>query len=81
MVDIILSMAKEKEINEAIGQAEAIRYIKQAGADESVIRLKTLEALAKVADGQSTKIIVPSELASIASTLTAVKETMSDNRK
>ena len=71
---------KEKEINEAIGQAEAIRRIKEAGADESVIRLKTLEALAKVADGQSTKIIVPSELASIAGTLTAVKETISDSK-
>lgn len=65
---------KEKEINEAIGQAEAIRRIKEAGADDSVIRLKSLEALAKVADGNATKIIVPTELASIAGLVSAVKE-------
>jgi regulator of protease activity HflC (stomatin/prohibitin superfamily) len=65
---------KEKEINEAIGQAEAIRRLKEAGADDSVLRLKSLETLAKVADGQSTKIIVPSDLAGIASLVSSVKE-------
>ena len=58
---------KEKMIREAEGEAEAIlkvqqatanglRFIKDAGADDSVLRLKSLEALEKVADGKSTKI-------------------------
>ena len=68
---------KEKEILDAQGRAEAIRtiqeanakgliMIKEAGADDAVIRLKALEAFAKAADGQSTKIIIPSEIASLA---------------
>jgi len=68
---------KEKEIREAEGQAEAIRavqqatadgirMIKDAGADEAVIRLKSLEAFAKAADGQATKIIIPSEIQNLA---------------
>ncbi|MBR0461220.1 MAG: SPFH/Band 7/PHB domain protein [Erysipelotrichaceae bacterium] len=76
---------KEKEIKEAEGQAEAIRKIheatayglqalKAAGANESVLRLKSLEALEKVADGQATKIIVPSDLQGIAGIVSAIKE-------
>ena len=78
---------KQKRIKEAEGQAEAVlkvqkanaeglRMIKEAGADESVLTLKSLEALTKVADGKATKIIVPSNLASIAGTLTALSETV-----
>ena len=63
---------KEATIREAEGQAQAIlaiqqanadgiKFIKDAGADESVIKLKSLEAFAKAADGQATKIIIPSE--------------------
>ncbi|MBQ9154566.1 MAG: SPFH/Band 7/PHB domain protein [Solobacterium sp.] len=77
---------KEKEIREAEGQAEAIRKIheataeglkllKEAGADEAVLRLKSFETLEKVADGQSTKIIIPSELQSLAGLAAALKET------
>ena len=76
---------RERQIKEAEGEAEAIRkiqaataegirMIKQAGADESVIRLRSLEALEKVADGQSTKIIIPSEIQSIAGLVGSVKE-------
>lgn len=68
---------KEKMIREAEGEAEAIlkvqqatanglRFIKDAGADDSVLRLKSLEALEKVADGKSTKIIIPSEIQNMA---------------
>ena len=64
---------KEKMIREAEGQAEAIlkvqkanadglRFLKDAGADETVLALKSFEALTKVADGKATKIIIPSEL-------------------
>ena len=79
---------KEKMIKEAEGQAEAImkvqqatadgiRMIKEAGADDAVLQLKSLEALAKVADGQSTKIIIPSDLQGIAGLATTFKEVVS----
>lgn len=76
---------KEKEIREAEGRAEAIRQvqkatadglrmIKEAGADEAVLKLKSIEAFAQAANGQATKIIIPSELASITGLVEAVKE-------
>ena len=79
---------KEKMIREAEGEAEAIlkvqqatanglRFIKDAGADDSVLRLKSLEALEKVADGKSTKIIIPSEIQNMAGLLTSAKELLS----
>ena len=68
---------KEKEILDAEGRAEAIRKIqeanaagitmlKNAGPDDGVIKLKSLDAFAKAADGKATKIIIPSEIASLA---------------
>ena len=80
---------KEKEIREAEGRAEAIRQvqkataeglemIKGAKADDAVIRLKSLETLEKAADGQSTKIIIPSDLQSLAGTLAGLKEAIKD---
>ena len=80
---------KEKMIREAEGEAEAIlkvqqatanglRFIKDAGADDSVLRLKSLEALEKVADGKSTKIIIPSEIQNMAGLLSSAKELLSD---
>ena len=76
---------KEAMIREAEGQAEAIlkvqtatadglRAIKEAGADEAVIKLKSLEALEKVADGKATKIIIPSEIQNLAGLVTSIKE-------
>ena len=76
---------KEKMIREAEGQAEAIlkvqqanaegiRLIKEAGADQSVLTLKSFEALEKVADGQATKIIIPSELQNVAGMVKAAVE-------
>lgn len=76
---------KEKRIREAEGEAEAIlkvqqanadgiRYLKEAGADESVLTLKSLEALERMADGQATKIVVPSDLQGLASLATSLKE-------
>lgn len=64
-------------IKEAEGEAEAIlkvqqanadgiRFLKEAGADQSVLTLKSLEAFEKAADGQATKIIIPSELQGMA---------------
>ena len=76
---------KEKRIREAEGQAEAIlkvqnakaeglRMLKEAGADEAVIRLKSLEAFEKAADGKATKIIIPSEIQGIAGLASSLQE-------
>lgn len=76
---------KQKMVKEAEGQAEAIRVvqmanaeglkmIKEAQADEAVLRLKSLEAFEKAADGQATKIIIPSEIQSIAGLAKSVVE-------
>ena len=83
---------KERMIREAEGQAEAImkvqqanadgiRSIKEAGADQAVLALKSLEAFAKAADGQSTKIIIPSEIQSLAGLATSLKEVLTDGRQ
>ena len=68
---------KEKRIREAEGEAEAIlkvqqanadgiRFLREAGADEAVLTIKSLEAFEKAADGNATKIIIPSEIQGIA---------------
>ena len=80
---------KEKMIREAEGEAEAIvkvqqatadgiRMIREAGADESVLRIKSLEAFEKAADGRATKIIIPSEIQGIAGLAASLKELVSD---
>lgn len=80
---------KEKMIKEAEGEAEAIlkvqqanadgiRFLKEAGADESVLTLKSLEALGQMAEGKATKIIVPSDIQGLASLATSLKEIMTD---
>ncbi len=76
---------KERRIREAEGEAEAIlkvqkanadgiRFLKEAGADEAVLKIKSLEAFEKAADGQATKIIIPSELQGIAGLAKSVVE-------
>ena len=76
---------KEKMIREAEGEAEAIlkvqqatadgiRMIREAGADEAVLKIKSLEAFEKAADGQATKIIIPSEIQGLAGLASSVKE-------
>ncbi len=80
---------KQKMIREAEGQAEAIRVvqmanaeglkmIKEAGADEAVLRLKSLEAFEKAADGQATKIIIPSEIQGLAGLAKSVVEVVKE---
>ena len=77
--------AKEAAIREAEGEAQAIlnvqratadglNMLKSVNADEPLIRLKSLEALQKVADGQATKIIIPSEIQNLAGLVTGVAE-------
>lgn len=80
---------KEKMIREAEGQAEAIlkvqqahadgiRMIREAGADEAVLTIRSLEAFERAANGQSTKIIIPSEIQGIAGLATGIKEVLKD---
>lgn len=75
---------KEKEIREAEGRAEAIlkvqqanaesiRMIREAGPDQAVLTLKSFEAFEKAADGKATKLIIPSEIQSLAGLAAAVK--------
>ena len=56
-------------------EAEGIKLLNEAKADKSVLTLKSYEALAKVANGQATKIILPAELSGIASFATMFEET------
>ena len=62
-------------------EADGIKLLKEAKADEAVLRLKSFEALESVANGKSTKIIVPSELSGIATFGTTLKEVMKDDKK
>ena len=77
--------AKEAAIQKAKGEAEAIREVQQAkaeglkmlkdaGMDDKVLKLRSLEAFEKASDGQATKIIVPSDLQSLAGVVTSVAE-------
>jgi regulator of protease activity HflC (stomatin/prohibitin superfamily) len=76
---------KQAAIREAEGQAQAIlavqeatakglQMVKDVGADDGLIALKGLEALEKVGQGASTKIIIPSDLQGIAGLTTTIKE-------
>ena len=54
--------------------AEGIAMIREAKADDAVIKMRSLEALEKVADGQATKIIIPSDIQNLAGLVTSIKE-------
>ena len=80
---------KETKIREAQGEAEAILSVQRALADsiklmneahpsDPVIALKSLEAFQKAADGRATKIIIPSNIQSLAGMATSLKELMTD---
>ena len=61
-------------------EAEAIKLLKEAGADKSVLTLKSLESLEKVANGNATKIIVPSDLQNVATLGTTISEMFKDQK-
>jgi len=80
---------KESAIREAEGQAEAIRQVQEATAagirminesnpSQAVLTIKSFEALEKVADGQATKIIIPSEIQNVAGLVASIKEISTD---
>ena len=83
---------KEATIREAEGQAQAIlavqkanadgiRMLNEANASKQVIELKSLEAFAKAADGKATKIIIPSEIQSLAGMVSSVTEVVKSSEK
>lgn len=78
---------KEAKIREAEGEAqaiatvqqasaEAIKLLNEANANDAVLKLKALEAFAKAADGQATKIIIPSEIQSVAGLAEGIVESV-----
>lgn len=82
---------KETKIKEAEGEAEAIRFVQKAYADglkflneatptDRVITLKSLETLEKMSDGKATKIIIPSQIQSLAGLATSLKELLKDEK-
>ena len=56
--------------------ADGLRMIKEAGMDEAVLKLKSLEAFEKAADGQATKIIIPSDIQNMAGLAAGIKEVL-----
>ena len=84
---------KERMIKEAEGQAEAILKVQkanaegirmilnEAGADQAVLTLKSLEAFGKAADGKATKIIIPSEIQGLAGLASSLKEIVVEDKK
>ena len=78
---------KEQRIREAQGEAEALLVVQKAKADgirmineampsDKYLQIRSFEAAEKMADGQATKLIVPSDIANLAGTLKAMKETV-----
>ena len=83
---------KQAAILKAEGEAEAIRKVQQALADslemlnksapnDQVIKLKSIEAMQKVADGKATKIIIPSELQNLGGVVPSIKELLTDPKE
>lgn len=79
------------KIREAEGEAEAlltvqkaladsIRMLNEAAPSDPIIRLKALEAFAKAADGKATKIIIPSEIQSLAGMAAGIKEVITEQK-
>ena len=66
-------------VNEAT--AEGLKLLNQASPTEPIVQLKALEAFAAAANGQATKIIIPSEIQGLAGLATAFKEVMADPEK
>ena len=82
---------KEATIRKAEGEAEAIiavqkanadgiRFLNESAPDQGVLTLKSLEAFSKAADGKATKLIIPSEIASIAGLASSLTEIASNKQ-
>lgn len=89
---LVAEAKKETQIREAEGEAEAIvkvqeataqgiKLIKEAKADQAVLTLKSYEAFMRAADGQATKIIIPSNLQNLATVVATASELINENKK
>jgi len=80
---VILNAQAEAEAIRQLKEAEAlgIRLIKEAAPDSNVLQIKAYEALAKLAEGQATKIVVPSNIADLAGTVTALTEVVQTGKE
>ena len=67
-----------KEVQQA--KAEGLKMLKEAGMDDSVLKLRSLEAFEKLGDGQSTKIIIPSDIQNMAGLVTSITELASKKK-
>lgn len=72
---------KEALIAEAEGAAQAIKLINEMQPNQKYITLRSLDTLAKVADGQATKLIVPSNIADLSSLVSSITETIQATNK
>ena len=87
---------KESKIRRAAGEAEAIKKVAEARAneinlvygammnshpDDTLVQLKSLEALKDIANGEANKVFIPFEATSTLSSLGAIKEVMKDDKK
>ena len=61
--------------------ADGLRMIREAGADSAVLTLQSFEALKQVANGQSTKLIIPSDMQGLAGIASSLKEIVADDGK
>ena len=88
---LVADAKKTAQIKEAEGKAEAIlkikeaeangiKLLKDAKADDAVLKLKSYETFAKVADGQATKIIIPSNLQDMTSVISVAKEIIKEKK-
>ena len=62
-------------------EAEGLRMIKESAPDAAVLTLKSYEALTKIADGQATKIIIPSDIQNVATLATSVAEIVKEKKQ
>ena len=65
-------------MTEKINPADAIRLLNEAMPSDKVLAIRSLEALAKVANGKATKIIIPSELQNLGGVVPSIKELLTD---
>ena len=79
----MLKVKKKAEAMLKIKKAEAdgIKLLKDAKADDAVLKMKSMDTFAKVADGKATKLIVPSDLQNIVTIGSAFKESIKEENK
>jgi len=82
MISMIETMNNYDELaSKAKAKADALRLLNEAMPNDKVLALRSLEALAKVANGKATKIIIPSELQNLGGVVPSIKELLTDPKE